>query len=89
MWSVWWIWIVGGVALGAAEMIIPGYIFLGFAAGAVATGLLLALGIGGQSLPVTLLVFALLSVLAWVAMRALLGVRRGQVRHIDRDINDN
>ena len=33
--SDWWVWIVLGFALGVLEVIVPGYIFLGFAVGAV------------------------------------------------------
>ena len=36
LWQVWWVWIVAGFALGVLEVIAPGYIFLGFAIGAVA-----------------------------------------------------
>ena len=35
MWNVWWVWIVAGFALGVLEILAPGYIFLGFAMGAV------------------------------------------------------
>ena len=53
MWTVWWVWIAGGFALGVAEVLLPGFIFLGFAAGAVLTGVLLGIGLS-VSLPLTL-----------------------------------
>ena len=87
--SIWWLWVAGGVLLGAAEVLIPGFIFLGFACGAVLTGILVAFGLFGGSVSVTLLVFALASLGAWFAMRRLLGTRPGQVKIWDRDINDN
>ena len=88
MWQAWWIWVVGGVALGVLELLVPAYIFLGFALGAVVTGGLVALGIPG-SLPLALMLFAGLSLLSWGALRAALGRRAGDVKVIDRDINEN
>ncbi len=84
MWSIWWVWIAGGFALGVAEVLLPGFIFLGFAAGAVLLGIGLSV-----SLPLTLLIFALLSLASWIALRATLGVKTGQVKLWDKDINDN
>ena len=37
----WWAWVVLGFALGVLEVLAPGYIFLGFAIGAVLTGIVL------------------------------------------------
>lgn len=87
--GVWWVWIVAGFALGVLEVLAPGYIFLGFAVGAVATGALVGLGILGHSLPFTLLAFALASLVAWFVTRMMLGKHAGQVKIWDRDINDN
>lgn len=84
---VWWVWIAAGVALGIIEVIVPGYIFLGFAAGAVLTGILLGLGLQA-GVPLMLLIFGLLSLAAWFVMRRLFGIRKGQIKIWDRDIND-
>ena len=89
MWTVWWVWVVAGFALGVLEVIVPGFIFVGFAIGAVVTGLLILVGLVGHSLPVLLLIFALASLAAWLALRATLGVRKGQEKIWDKDINDN
>ena len=88
MWGQWWVWIVAGFALGVLEVISPGYIFLGFAIGAVLVGGLVGLGVLGTSVPVLLVVFAVLSLLAWVIVRRIVGVRQGQVKLWDKDIND-
>ena len=94
IWSVWWVWMVGALALAFLEVLAPGYVFLGFAVGAAAVGALLGVGgpaatwMGG-SLPGTALVFALLSLAAWLALRRILGVRKGQVKIWDRDINED
>lgn len=88
MWAVWWVWIVAGFALGVLEVLAPGYIFVGFAVGALVVGAGLGLGVLGGSLPILLLVFAVASLVAWIVLRRVLGVRKGQVRLWDRDIND-
>ena len=89
MWTLWWVWIVAGFSLGVLEVLVPGFIFLGFAIGAVLTGGLVGLGVLGESLPALVLVFAVVSVLAWLALRATMGVRKGQVKMWHKDINDN
>lgn len=90
LWSYWWAWVAGGFVLGVLEVLAPGYIFLGFALGAVLVGVLLGLGaLAGGNLPVLLTVFALASLVAWVGLRRTMGVRQGQVKLWDRDINDN
>lgn len=89
IWAIWWVWIVAGFALGVLEVIVPGYIFVGFAIGAVIVGAGLGLSVLGSSLPVLLLVFAVVSIVAWVVLRRTLGIRTGQVKLWDRDINDN
>jgi uncharacterized membrane protein YgcG len=48
-WSIWWVWIVAGFLLGMLEIIVPGYIFLGFAIGAVVTGILVGIGFAPAS----------------------------------------
>ncbi|MBV7397443.1 NfeD family protein [Mameliella sediminis] len=91
-WNVWWVWMAGGIALAILELLAPGFIFLGFAIGALAMGLLFLLTGGtmlGGSLPLTLLTFAILSLVAWFALRQAMGVRKGQTRIWDRDINED
>jgi membrane protein implicated in regulation of membrane protease activity len=89
MWATWWVWVVAGVLLGAVEVLLPGYVFLGFALGAIAVGLLAATGLLGQSLAMMVLVFAVLSLVGWAVLRAVFPGQRGEVKRWDRDINDN
>ena len=89
IWTMWWAWVVFGVALGVLEVLVPGFIFLGFAVGAVVTGLLVGLGLLGGSVPVLALVFAVLSLVAWLGLRRVVGVMAGQVKLWDKDVNDN
>lgn len=86
--QAWWMWVAGGVALGVLELLVPAYVFLGFALGALGTGALVGLGVL-VTLPVTLAAFGALSLLAWAGLRAVLGRRAGDVKVITRDINDS
>ena len=84
----WWPWMAAALALAILETFAPAYVFLGFAVGAAAMGLLFLVGgplaawLSG-SLALALVVFAALSLLAWVVLRSVFGSRSG-----DRDIND-
>lgn len=88
MWNVWWVWIVAGFALGVLEILAPGYIFLGFAMGALLTGVLLGFGVLGGSLPLLLMVFAVLSLVTWLILRRVVGVTDSQAKIWHKDIND-
>ncbi len=85
--GTWWAWVILGFALGVLEVLAPGFIFLGFAIGAVVTGALVGLGVSA-SIPALILIFAVVSVVAWLVLRRVVGVRDGQVKIWDRDIND-
>ncbi len=89
IWQEWWVWVVLGIVLGVLELLAPAFVLLGFAIGTVITGGLLALGVLGSSLPVLLLVAAVISLLAWLGLRKIFGLRRGQVKIYHHDINDN
>ncbi len=91
---VWWAWIAAGLGIAILELFLPGYIFVGFAIGAVATGSILGLGLPGSawmaaSAMNAFFVFGLLSLCAWLLLRRFLGVRYGQSKRIDRDINED
>lgn len=88
LWQEWWVWMLAGAVLAIMEVLIPGFILLGFAIGAGLTGGLIWIGVLGSSFGTTLLVFAAASIIAWLVLRRLAGVRRGQVKVWDRDIND-
>lgn len=88
-WQEWWVWLIGAAVLGILEVFLPGFILLGFAIGAAVTGILIWFGILGPSFGWLLLVFALSSLVAWVLLRNLVGVRHGQVKVWNSDINDD
>ena len=87
-WSLWWVWLAGALVLGIVEMLAPGFIFLGFAIGAAGVGLLQLLGPGALDLPALLLIFAALSLAAWLILRRSFALPKGQVKTFDHDIND-
>ncbi|MBK5946528.1 hypothetical protein CCR83_08825 [Rhodobacter veldkampii DSM 11550] len=89
IWQQAWVWVVAGVALAGAEMIAPGFYLLGLAAGALIVAGLLWLGLLGGSLAPMLLVAAVGALATWALLRRLVGVRKGQIRLWDRDINED
>ncbi|PWE29929.1 hypothetical protein DDZ14_16490 [Maritimibacter sp. 55A14] len=94
IWQEWWVWIVAGLGLAMLELAVPGYVFLGTAAGSVVLGLVLWGEVPpaewlGASLTNHLLFLAVVSVVVWVVLRRVVGVRKGQVKIWDRDINED
>jgi hypothetical protein len=55
----------------------------------VVTGLLVLVGVLGANVPLLVLVFAMLSLVAWLGLRRVMGVQSGQVKVWHKDINDN
>jgi len=88
-WQQPWVWVVAGAVMGAAEMLLPGFFLLGFAAGALLVAALLWLGLLGGSLPLMILVMTVAALIIWAIARKVAGVRPGQTRIWDRDINEN
>ena len=89
IWALWWAWCAAALVLAILEVLVPGFVFLGFAIGALACGILLAL-FGGQVLGLFALffVFAGLSLIAWLLLRRYFALPSGQVKTFDHDIND-
>lgn len=90
-WALWWLWMIGAVVLAIIEIFAPTQIILGFAIGAAGVGLGLLFDVPGLagSLPMLLLVFGVISLIAWLLLRPLMGIRRGQVKHFEHDINED
>lgn len=84
--SLWWVWLCAALALGILELLLPGYIFLGIAVGAVAmAGLVAAVG---TITPSTLLaIFAGVSLVAWLVLRRVFRSPDDQTRYFNEDIN--
>ena len=87
IWTEWWFWMAAALALATLEVLIPSFISLGFAIGAAVMGLLTLVGIT-FTLPITLVVFAVASLIAYIGMRYFFALPKGQVKHWDTDINE-
>lgn len=93
LWAEWWVWGAAAILLAIGEVILPSFVLLGFGIGAGVIAALLFLGgpvaafVSG-SIPVLVLSYAVMSLIAWLLLRRFLGVYRGQVKTFDKDIND-
>jgi membrane protein implicated in regulation of membrane protease activity len=86
--SLWWAWICIALALGMVELLAPGFIFLGFAIGALVMAGVVAI-FSGINTPALLALFAILSLLAWIALRMGFRKQSSGARIVTRDINEN
>lgn len=88
VWTIWWVWVLAGVILAGLEITLPGFVFLGFAFGAAGSGVLLLLGIAPDNVALLALIFAGLSLAAWLILRRAVGVTKSQVKVWKDDINE-
>ncbi|MFB2531708.1 NfeD family protein [Paracoccus sp. p4-l81] len=88
IWQSPWAWAVAALVLAGLEIILPGWILLGFAIGAGVVAALIGTGVLGAGLPMALVAFGLASLVAWWLLRRSMGAR-GEARIWHRDINDN
>ncbi|KJS45366.1 hypothetical protein [Roseovarius sp. BRH_c41] len=86
IWGLWWVWLAAALCLAILEVLVPGFIFLGFAIGAAVTALLVLLPLQ-LGLTALLAVFAGLSLVTWVILRRLFKSTDDQTRVIHDDIN--
>lgn len=86
--TIWWVWLAAALVLAILEVLAPGFIFLGFAIGAAVVGVALLGPLQLLSVPMVLLVFAALSLIAWLALRRVFALPKGQVKTFNHDIND-
>mgnify|MGYP001627842163 CR=1 FL=1 len=88
LWTLWWAWGAAALLLAIVEVLVPGFVFLGFAIGAAAVALILLTSGMTPGLPLLLLIFAALSLAAWLLLRKVFALPKGQVKTFDHDIND-
>lgn len=86
--TTWWVWLAAALVLAILEVLAPGFVFLGFAIGAAVMGLMLLGPAQLLSIPMILLVFAALSLIAWLILRRVFALPTGQVKTFNHDIND-
>ena len=84
----WWVWMSASLLLATLEVLVPGYVFLGFALGALGVGLLMTV-VSLSGIATMLLIFAVLSLAAYLGLRRVFGLKTGSVKVWDRDINEN
>lgn len=94
MFSTWWLWALAAVVLAILEVVAPTYILLGFAIGAgfvavgLMTGILGGVIASGYGLAWLTVIFAVLSLLAWLSLRAAFGKPGGSAQTFEKDVND-
>lgn len=86
--GIWWAWIAAAIVFALIEIFTPSFIFLGFALGALATGIIVGVG-GGLATGTVMTIFGTLSLLAWVALRLAFRRQSTDAKVITRDINDH
>jgi len=86
--AIWWVWLATALVLALVEVMLPGFIFLGFALGALVMAVLVAVLPTALGAPVAVAVFAGLSLIAWIALRLIFRNQRSGARIIRHDIND-
>jgi len=87
----WGTWVVAAIVFAILEIFLPASVFLGFAIGAAVVAGLLALGgvafVGG-TVPWMMVIFAAVSLIAWLVLRRVFALRKGQVKVWKTDINE-
>lgn len=86
--ALWWVWICIALALGVVELLAPGFIFLGFAIGAVIMAGVVAVFVG-INVPALFALFAILSLIAWIALKVAFRKQSSGARIVTHDINEN
>jgi hypothetical protein len=88
-WTIWCVWMAAALVMAIVEVVVPAYIFMGFAIGAALTGVALVVGLfAAASLSAVLVGFAGWALLGYVGMRLAFGAPGGSVKKWDTDIND-
>ncbi len=85
--TTWWIWLCLSLVLALIELLVPATVFLGFALGALATAVLVAV-LPVSNIPALLAMFALASLIAWLVLRLAFRRQSSGARIVKRDINE-
>ena len=88
LFATWWAWVVLGAGLAVLEVLVPGFIFLGFAIAAVIMAVVVGFG-ASLSAAIAVLIFAVVALVAWLALRAIFGTGEKDVKVWRDDINKN
>ncbi len=88
---IWWAWLSVSLVLGIIEILAPGFIFLGFALGALAMSVIVGLApalLDGLSMPALLALFAALSLLSWIGLKVTFKRQTSTAQTFTDDVND-
>lgn len=86
--TIWWVWVCAALLLGLIELLVPASIFLGFAIGALAMALLVAI-FTITNTAALLALFGALSLLGWIVLKLAFRRQSSGRRIVTHDINDN
>lgn len=86
--TIWWVWLAAALGLAVLEVLLPGFIFLGFAIGAVIMTTIVALFPTAMTAPVAMAVFTGLSLASWIVLRVMFRKQSSGARRVMHDIND-
>ena len=86
--NLWWAWLAAAIAFGILEVLAPGFIFLGFAIGALVMTVLIAILPSAVAVPVALAIFAGLSLVSWIVLKMAFKSQSSGARRVTHDIND-
>lgn len=89
IWMNGWLWILAALVIALIELFLPVWVFLGIAIAVLIMGVAILLGLWSGSLPLALIVTALLSGVVWLFLRRIMGTTHGQVRVWKTGINDD
>ena len=67
--GIWWVWLSAAIALAVLEVLAPGFIFIGFAIGALIMTAVVALFPAAMMAPAALALFTGLSLVAWIVLK--------------------
>jgi membrane protein implicated in regulation of membrane protease activity len=85
--TLWWVWVCVALAVGILELLAPGFIFLGFALGALAMAAIVSI-FSLTNIPAMLALYAVLSLVGWIVLRAAFRNQSSGARIVTSDIND-
>ena len=86
--SIWWVWLSAAIALAVLEVLAPGFIFIGFAIGALIMTAVVALFPTAMMAPAALALFTGLSLVAWIVLKQVFKSQSSGARRVNHDIND-
>ena len=89
MLNTWWVWMAAALVLGSLEMLLPGYILLGFAIGAFVMSLGFLAGLFAKTgIAALFAIFAVLSLVAWLVLLRFFKRPGSEPKTFEHDIND-